>query len=147
MSAHFDHQSGNEPEDTITGNGNFLKNLTLVLRYGDLKEKFSSDEIPSLYKYKYQLLSEAAFDELVINRTPGFAYATITPAYNDDFTTVIHIPQVVEASTGRILCSVTPAVPRFGSEFAAAFGLSESMAKNKLEEHFFKSVMNYIAKY
>ena len=49
MSAHFDHQSGNKPEDTITGNGSFLKNLTLLLRYGDLKEKFSSDEIPSLY--------------------------------------------------------------------------------------------------
>jgi hypothetical protein len=150
MSAHFNFTNDSTIADTISDKDNPLKSLTLVLRYSDLKEKFSPDDIPAIYPYKYQLLSDAAFDELIVNKRAGFAYAIVSPTYVDSHAgaEVLHIPEVVEASTGRILCKVPPAVSGIiGNQFANALGLSGSMGENKFDEHFFKSVVNYIAKY
>lgn len=135
--------------EMIKTNASQIPNLTLAIREVDFSEKFDTKKIKQYYKYPYQIYSSDDFDNVIMQKSDGYAYIIVVPTMTSS--TIYYTPIVMNAKTGEVLSVIEPG----GGDQAGSYllkavgnqvgvGVRTSIGKSVIDEKVFQSIVKDI---
>ncbi len=125
--------------DMAEENAKLLKEMTVVIRESDLDKDLTKNDIKALYKFPFELVSDAQYDSIILAKTVGKPYLIISPQFTsvNGTYTVLYSYLVMDPSNGEVMDIIYPGGG--GAAVTAMMGVKTKIGM-ELTEYVFKTL-------
>ncbi len=120
-------------------NAKLLKQMTVVIRESDLDKDLTKNDIKALYKFPFELVSDAQYDSIILAKTEGKPYLIISPQFTsvNGTYTVLYSYLVMNPASGEVMDIIYPGGG--GAAVTAMIGVKTKIGM-ELTEYVFKTL-------